>query len=163
MLMSEQDYADIGLPKEPRIKLLNSMRQLQNRSTAHVPQSPPQQIPLLKHINPQPLWNSAMDNNLHHPESRLPPALRNSVHFPGTPQLAVRHFNQTLCISCRSFPFFCCCSLSLVTITNLILVRCLWLLKAVSRWCIAIFRKFKCDTNDSICPCSLCNFLQNIS
>ncbi|XP_066918341.1 ankyrin repeat domain-containing protein 17-like [Clytia hemisphaerica] len=88
MLMSEQDYADIGLPKEPRIKLLNSMRQLQNRSTAHVPQSPPQQIPLLKHINPQPLWNSAMDNNLHHPESRLPPALRNSVHFPGTPQLA---------------------------------------------------------------------------
>ena len=95
MLMSEQDYADIGLPKEPRLKLLNSTRQLQNRSTTHVPQSPPQQIPLLKHINPQPLWNSAMDNvlpnNLHHPETRLPPGLRNSTQFPGTPQIAVRY------------------------------------------------------------------------
>jgi len=27
MLMSEQDYADIGLPKEPRMKLLNSIHQ----------------------------------------------------------------------------------------------------------------------------------------
>ena len=93
MLMSEQDYADIGLPKEPRTKLLNSMRRLRTNT----PQSPPQQTqppPLLKHINPQPLWNSSVENvlpNHLHPDNRIPPGLRHDP-FPGTPQLAVSLF-----------------------------------------------------------------------
>ena len=106
MLMSEQDYADIGLPKEPRVKLLNSMRQLRtngNHSPTPQQQAPQQQqhqSPLLKPINPQPpsaqpLWNSmehaVLPNNLQHPESRLPPGLRSSVPFHTPPHLAVRY------------------------------------------------------------------------
>ena len=94
MLMSEQDYADIGLPKEPRTKLLNSMRKSRTTNTPHSPprQTPPP--PLLKHINPQPLWNSSVDNvlpNHLHPDTRIPPGLRHAP-FPGTPQLAVSVF-----------------------------------------------------------------------
>ena len=40
MLMSEQDYADIGLPKEPRIKLLKTMRMLRPGTNGSTPSSP---------------------------------------------------------------------------------------------------------------------------
>ena len=95
MLMSEQDYADIGLPKEPRVKLLNSMRQFRPNNQA---QSPPhyqhQQQTTLKHINPQPSWNSSID------DTRLPPGLRNSVPYSPTPQLSVR---KVFCILIGEF------------------------------------------------------------
>ena len=95
MLMSEQDYADIGLPKEPRVKLLNSLRQLRGNAMESPTPPPPQQAPLLKHINPQPMWNSSMDtvvpNHLQHPESRLPPGLRNAPFHPQS-QVPVSYF-----------------------------------------------------------------------
>ncbi|XP_048578543.1 ankyrin repeat and KH domain-containing protein 1 isoform X2 [Nematostella vectensis] len=56
MLMSEKDYADIGLPKGPRVKLLNSTRRLYPEvnefSSATTPTSPPPP-------NPRPVGRAA--------------------------------------------------------------------------------------------------------
>jgi len=83
--MSEQDYADIGLPKEPRVKLLNNMHLLRpNNHAQSPPQHQQQTTPPLKHINPQPLWNSSID------DTRLPPGLRNNLQYTPPPQISVR-------------------------------------------------------------------------
>lgn len=101
MLMTEQDYADIGLPKEPRVKLLNSMNRLRPETNGVAPQDLNEhyrnhQPHLLKHPQAPHMWNSAppqpsmdpnLNRNISQQDTPLPPGLHGGIPFHQAPQL----------------------------------------------------------------------------
>ncbi|XP_012556375.1 ankyrin repeat domain-containing protein 17 isoform X1 [Hydra vulgaris] len=98
LLMSEQDYADIGLPKEPRMKLLNSLNRIYSNSSQPHQVRPgsngvhPVQHHVITSIHPEPMWKPSPlpINGLVHPmlrpEFRQPVGMQNSLQFHG-PQI----------------------------------------------------------------------------
>ncbi|KAJ7392340.1 Ankyrin repeat and KH domain-containing protein 1 [Desmophyllum pertusum] len=57
LLMSEKDYSDIGLPKGPRVKLLNSTRQLYTSDTPEFNSIPPGASPGSRPVGRNTGWN----------------------------------------------------------------------------------------------------------
>lgn len=57
LLMSEKDYADIGLPKGPRVKLLNSTRQLYTSDNQEFSAGPPGPSPSTRPVGRTPGWS----------------------------------------------------------------------------------------------------------
>lgn len=57
LLMSEKDYADIGLPKGPRVKLLNSTRQLYTSDTQEFAPGPPGPSPSSRPVGRSTGWS----------------------------------------------------------------------------------------------------------
>jgi len=57
LLMSEKDYADIGLPKGPRVKLLNSTRQIYTNDAQEFNPVPPGPSPNSRPVGRNSGWN----------------------------------------------------------------------------------------------------------
>lgn len=90
MLMSEEDYAEIGLPKDARIKLMSSIRRLRPGCNGTAPSSIidhslSQQPYLMKPMETQPLWNPhvqmehGLQNNIIPTDSGMTSNLRNGM------------------------------------------------------------------------------------